>query len=48
MRSLATLTIASMAGLGFGALCRLGFALTWPLAAVALIAVLAVVLARIR
>ncbi len=38
----------ALTSLGFGALCRLGFALTWPLAAVALIAVLAVVLARIR
>lgn len=37
-----------LANLSFGQLCRLGFALTWPLAAVALIAVIALVFARSR
>lgn len=38
----------ALTNLSFSQLCRLGFALTWPLAAVALIAVIALILARNR
>ena len=38
----------ALAGQSFGQLCRVGFALTWPLAAVALLAIAGVVVALLR